>query len=475
MSSHRPTMIKGFATAASPLFDDLLLSDSRPVEPALLAEGNHEPAGDPIPKSRYFDPEFAALEREYVWKRQWQIACRLEDIPEVGDRVNYDVGEQSYLIVRTGPDSVAGFYNSCLHRGTKLCTGQASGDTIRCPFHAWEWSLDGGLLKIPSRWDFPHVKDEAYRLSEVQVGVWGGNVFINPDLSAGPLSDALGVIPEHFEPFHHDRRITVVHVRKKVRANWKVLIEAFLEAYHVVETHADALPFTGDASTEYEIWDDGKMHISRLVTPLGVPSAHLGDSLSARDAATGILMAFSMALPPELRPDPSKFETLGRKEVAEWRRQTLGAALGRDFSNASDAHMIDSAQYYMFPNYGPWICEGLPLQYQFLPYGADPETSVLDVRLMVPGPDVGDLPPAPQVIELDFDEPFSSVEALGFVAHVFGQDMANLPNIQLGLKAAPDGLPNITLGRYQERRIQHLHESLMKVIAEGQAEAAAKA
>ncbi|HKY92145.1 MAG TPA: aromatic ring-hydroxylating dioxygenase subunit alpha [Nevskiaceae bacterium] len=455
---------RGFGTQVSPVAHDLLKTDSRPVPPTLSSVGNYMPKSKTVPFTRYHDRAFAELEREKLWKKVWQIACREEDIPEVGDRVEYKVSTLSYMIVRSGPNEFRAFHNNCRHRGTRLCDGFGAGDTVRCPFHGWEWHLDGRLKNIPSRWDFEQVKDQDYGLTEVKVGTWAGFIFIHPDRDAGPLSDALGVLPEHFKSWPPEDHYTAVHVRKHLRANWKLTLEAFLESYHVIETHSEALGFTGDASTTYDIWEDGKSHVSRLITPSGVPSPHLGDDAPLMTTGELTYAAFAMAMPgiPVPKYDPSSKLNL-RAQVAEWRRQTLGGALARDLSGLSDAAMIDSIQYWMFPNFCPWWGEGLPLVYQFLPDGDDPERCIMDVRLLLPKPGGGaPTPPAAKLRHIAPHERFGDSPELGILSIIFDQDAGNLERLQAGVKAAEAGKDFATLGRYQECRIQHFHEVLEK-------------
>jgi len=461
-------LIRGFSSAVSPLTEDLLAADTRDVGAGLRARGNYMPQPKKIPLLRYHSAEYAALEKERLWKKVWQFACREEDIPNVGDRAPYTVGDLSYVIVRTAPREFRAFYNTCLHRGTRLCDGLGSGPSLRCPFHAWEWNLDGTLKNIPSRWDFPKVASADYRLPEVKVGTWGGFIFINPDPGAAPLESHLGVLPEFFKACPAEDRFTAFHIRKRVRANWKVTLEAFLEAYHVVETHSDSLSFTGDASTQYDIWEEGAAHISRLITPLGIPSPHLGDHASVAAAADRAFEVFAMAMPGVPVPRYDSASPLSpRAQVAEWRRQMMGAGLARDFGSWSDAAVLDSVQYFMFPNFCPWYGEGLPLVYQFLPWGNDPNESVMSVRLTAPLPGGGaPRPPSAAITELDFDEPFSSKPEIGLLALIFDQDMSNLPRIQSGLRGASPAHPATTLGRYQEQRIQHFHEVLEKTLGE---------
>ena len=70
--------------------------------------------------------------------RVWQFACRVEDIPEVGDSLVYDILDYSFVMVRTEKDKIQGYYNSCLHRARKLKTERTSSDEIKCPFHGMQ-------------------------------------------------------------------------------------------------------------------------------------------------------------------------------------------------------------------------------------------------------------------------------------------------------------------------------------------------
>ena len=449
---------EGFGTTASPLYHELLKRDTKTVEPALLSKGSYRSPAKPIPAWRYFDAEFAKLEMERVWKKSWQVVGRCEDIPNVGDRKPYAAGNLSYIIIRSGPDSYDALENSCTHRGTSLCQRADSGSSIRCPFHAWEWNLDGSLKKVPSEWDFPGVSDATHRLPQARIESWGGFLFINPDPDAAPLRDALGVLTEHYRPEDAEQRFTLIWLRKKVRANWKVTIEAFLESYHVLKTHPQLLPNFGDASTRYDVWEDGKSSVSRSITPAGVPSPHLGDRASPLLAAQALVRDYDMAS-PENMPSFSTDEG-ARAVVADYRRTALGTAFDSDLSLTSDTYMLDGTQYYMFPNFCPWMGGTPTLAYQFTPLGDDPNESVMEIRLLAPIPRSGARPPCAPMIELDFDTPVSSIPDINALSEILDQDFSNSPRVQQGLRARGCRDEPITLGRYQECRIQHLHETL---------------
>ena len=133
-----------------------------------------------IPFTNYTSPDYAAAEYDHMWSKTWQWACHVDHIPESGDYYVYDAGPHSALVVRTTDGTIKAYYNACMHRGTQLRGPGTCGfaNQLKCPFHGWTWSLDGDLIEIPDRWDFPHVTDESHRLPQVPVDVFAGFVWV---------------------------------------------------------------------------------------------------------------------------------------------------------------------------------------------------------------------------------------------------------------------------------------------------------
>ena len=152
---------------------------------------------DQIPKERYYDPDFYAFEAEQLWSRVWQMACRLEEIPGVGDFVEYEILDHSVVVVRTSETEVAAFQNACRHRGVKVVEGRGtlkSGFT--CPFHGWCYGLDGKNTFISKAKSFSEHNLAAGEIDLVPVRceLWGGCAWINLDdarPAAAPLHRAL--------------------------------------------------------------------------------------------------------------------------------------------------------------------------------------------------------------------------------------------------------------------------------------------
>lgn len=458
MNCALPEELRGFGTDTSPTFRSLAQRDSKPVEACLLEENAPFLGDAPIPAFHYTSHDYHRDEVEQIWKKSWQVVCREEEIPAVGDHFIYNVAGMSYIVVRTGEGAFKTFKNICLHRGRRLVDGSGCGAShFKCAYHAWTWSIDGELAWFPGKWDFPGVKDGSHDLPQVQTSTWGGFIFINPDLDAKPLADHIGQMAQHFAAWPLDRRFSIWHVRKTIRANWKVAMEAFLEGYHLMMTHPQALPSVAEHGTQYDVWQDGKSAYSRSITPAAVPSYHAKDS-TPLDAIKDMWALLNGLRMDDAPPLPENIKDRG--SLAQWRREALGAMTGADYSGLSDVMMLDSIQYWLFPNFCPWLGEGLPLSYLFRPDTDSPDTCYMDAWMLVRAPDDSPAPPAAKLIELGPDDPFEP--HIGAMGNIFDQDDFNMPKVQDGMKSWPDELPGVTLGQYQEIRIRMLHNMVEK-------------
>ena len=438
------------ARCPGPSTRDIILADGDRVPAALLAESNESLGDEDIAFDRYTSPAMFDREIEKLWPRVWQWACREEHLPEVGDTLVYDIGRYSILLVRTAPDRIKAYHNSCLHRGTQLRPSGSIGaaSELRCPFHGWSWTLEGQLKNIPCRWDFPHVSDEAFALPEVRVETWGGFVFINMDSAATPLTAYLGVLPEHFAAgWDPARRVIALHIEKILPTNWKAAQEAFLEAYHVLETHAQALITASDANAQYDVFGE---HVSRFIHTIGVSSPHYTGEASEQ----AIFDAMRLG---EGRPPLAEGQS-ARAAAAGILRETLGTAWGIDLTGTSTSEMLDSIEYHAFPNMCLFPGVSLPLVYRFRPRGMDHSQTIFDLLLLrplAPG-EVAPFPPDP--VKLTVEQGYAEGGMNPGLAHVFDQDTSNLAMQYRGFQASQK--PGQTLGNYQESRIRHFHQTL---------------
>jgi phenylpropionate dioxygenase-like ring-hydroxylating dioxygenase large terminal subunit len=432
---------------------EILDTDLGPEAPAPYREQAPRTFGvADIAVERYTSREFLKLEYERMWARVWQWACCEEDIPNVGDHTVYGIGNRSILIVRSAPDEFKAFNNTCLHRGRQLKDGPGSSSNLTCPFHAWSWNLDGTMRELPCAWDFPQVDTSKMSLPEVLLERWAGNIFINLDPNAGPLIDHLDVVANHFKHFPLDEKFTVANVSKVVRANWKVVMEAFLEVYHVAKTHPTIVEFTADANSQYDVWQTA----NRMYSPMGSPSPHIGeiDEDAVYEAARSYYAGPINPDAPETLPN----DQTARAALAAVAAESMRRAIGVDLTSASTSELLDAVEYWVFPNWCPWASITNGLQYRFRPYGDDPDMSIFDVRFMLPLPPGDARPPAPPVKHLGVDEPFGTVPELLAMGPLLDDDVSNLLAMQKGLKGAVRS--GLVLGDYQESRIRHFHALL---------------
>jgi len=455
-------------------YEDILNRDSRPV-PEYLREGRIPDVGaQPIAASRYFDRDFFEKEARHVWSRVWQMACREEDIPNVGDYHIYEVLGKSLIVVRSAPDKIKALYNSCLHRGRKLVTHNGCRQEFKCPFHGIAWNADGSFKENPIVWDFPQWQDRDLSLPEAKVDTWGGFVFINFDVHAKPLIHYIKPLADDLARFDWADRYRMMWIRKKVRCNWKVLAEGFMESHHSVTTHPQILPGLADANSQYDLPNDW---ISRHFSAGAVPSPFL-PQMSEQEILDFMISPGGRRrgpLPASDQPHKLPPGMSARQYLAELARQGLGETYGYDYSQLSDAEMLDALLYNIFPNFSVWAGEGQKLTYRWRPNGLDPNTSVMDIMMHAPCPKGQPRPKPAAPVELDFDESVTSVAPPGLesLAAVFDQDFSNLPYVQEGLLATGTG--EVHLAKYSEMRIRHLHHMIDRHIAEGLSASAATA
>ncbi len=444
--------VPGEARGAGPSLHELLLRDQIRPPDVLLEESPVFLGDEDISFERYTSKSFVELEMDRMWSRVWQWACREEQVPEVGDYLVYDLADMSALIVRTPERGIKAFVNSCMHRGTQLKPPGSCGMStqLTCPFHGWTWSLEGKLIDLPQSWDFPHVGEESHHLVELPSGTWGGFVFVNFNLDAGPLEDYLGVLTEHFAGWDLGERYTETHVCKRLPANWKAAAEAFIEAYHVRETHAGGAEGM-DCLAQYDVFDT---HVNRFIHTVASPNPNVDPPLSEQEHLEKIMKRVLDGAEAPPLPEGS----LARDHYAEWHRKNMSEKYQRDCTGFSTSETLDSIEYYLFPNAFFFPGLTLPMIYRFRPDGMDPDRCIFDLLMLKPCPENGKPPPPSEPVYTTGEESYTLVPCLGPLGVGYDEDTVNMAAQTRGMKASRKG--SQTLGNYQESRIRHLHKTL---------------
>ena len=210
-------------------------------------------SSDLIPKERYLSREFLDLEYERLWSRVWQVACREEEVPNAGDYVEYTIGDESVIVVRSAPGAITALPNACLHRGTRLAdgAGHVADGAFRCPFHAWRYALDGRVVEVVDADDFPGSPTTSRC---ARCGRSAGAASCSSTSTPTPSRCSTSSIRSRSSstPYHLDQMRFRSYLTTVLPANWKVVVDAFNEAYHVQTGHEQILPWTDDMSIVYE-------------------------------------------------------------------------------------------------------------------------------------------------------------------------------------------------------------------------------
>jgi len=193
-----------------------------------------------LPASWYSDPEVYRLEQQRIFKRAWQYGGTVESVAERGAFFTCRAGEVPVVVVRGRDGELRGFVNVCRHRGHEVASGCGKRETLQCPYHAWTYDLDGSLRAAPRSDREPGFDHADWSLRPVRVETWGPLVYVNPSLDASPLAEVLGGVPQAMLDRGLD--VSTLEYRGRSRewvvdANWKIVVENFLECYHCPVAH----------------------------------------------------------------------------------------------------------------------------------------------------------------------------------------------------------------------------------------------
>ena len=187
----------------------------------------------------YIDPRFLEIEREQIFHRSWQFVCHEEKLREPGSYVALSVEGQSVLAMRNRSGDLKAFYNVCKHRGHELLFGEGRTNRITCPYHSWTYDLDGSLVVAPRSEHIENFDSKDICLEPVQIEEFCHLVFVNLDPDAAPLAEQTGNLGAEIMHYAPDlARLTFsTRLTYRIQANWKSVVDNFLECYHCPVAH----------------------------------------------------------------------------------------------------------------------------------------------------------------------------------------------------------------------------------------------
>jgi nitrite reductase/ring-hydroxylating ferredoxin subunit len=429
---------------------------------------------------RYTDAAFTALEHEKMWSSVWQMAARLDEVPEPGDYTVYEIGDESVIVVRVDADTIKAYYNACPHRGTSLAVGAGNfeGKHMICPFHGWRWGIDGQIQYVLEREQFNcgHLQDSDVNLRPVNLAIFAGFVFVNFATKPQPFDDFIAPVRDLLEglaigDMHHRWWKSVV-----APCNWKVAQEAFLEGYHVPATHpqlettsADFLygddvsgapPHYAHLDHTYETFANGHgRFLGGQKTPMAGHTTSSDDPVDAMAARLSLLVdgLDAMILPEGVE----LVQNLKGKPIPE------GSSLGGEYVKALYAkaaaqqrpmpklerEILDQwgGEVFVFPNLMILPQAGNAMIYRVRPHGSDPDACIFEIFSTRTYPAGEPIPRATVESMDDVTDP----EQFRLIPR---QDFSNVPRIQKGLHSR--GCKQVWLASYYEQLILNMHQEM---------------
>ena len=412
-----------------------------------------------IPSKRYYDQEFFDLEKEHLWSKVWQMACRLEEIPEVGDYTEYSILDKSVIVIRT-QTGVKAYQNACRHRGVRLANGPGhlgEGGFI-CPFHGWRWNAQGECTFVFGKEIFNKdlLAEDEINLPSVRCEEWAGCAFINLDDDALPLRAGLGAVEANMDARNADKLKMDWWYGTVLPTNWKLAMEAFMEGYHVMETHPQ-LHWRSPTSRfgpdgDGRVPDDfanGSEVVNRFADFLQRLSTGMAGMIHQTEVDV-IETIRDMEVPDDIMGATTAFMDRAAKEITRDARER-----GVDmFDIAKTAVDFPSTQVeFIFPHFFLLPTFGAMSSYRIRPL--TPETCFYEIWSLVlrPEDEEYDTPTEPTILPYDSPD-FPEVPR---------QDYANLPIQQLGLHAG--GFDNMRLSREYEGLVSNNHRLIDGYIA----------
>ena len=422
---------------------------------------------DFVSHEAYISPRFALLERERLWPRVWQMACREEEIPQAGDFVTYDILDDSITIVRKQDGTIAAYHNVCPHRGRRLTSGCGRMGKFHCKYHGWQWNLDGKPTEIVDRHDWGDaLTDEDVTLQAVKVGSWGGWVFINMNPNCESLDDFLSPARAMLDGFEFEKMRYKWRKRVRMDCNWKVALEAFTEGYHVQTTHRQLLPMFNDITYSKAFGRHG-MFANPPESLFGLSSPRIGGPEG--DVREGF-HRFNLEMAETLNATTTTEMLAASRRLGDLPAETPVAEVYAAFAGFHAEELAKAGiasppvtyeqivatgtDWHIFPNIVFLHQPTNLLGYRARPDGDDPGRCIFDVYALERYPE-GKVP----VVEVEQADDWRDVDW----GLILTQDFQNMSEVQAGMRSR--AFKGARTNPVQERVISNFHDSLVDFLS----------
>lgn len=197
-----------------------------------------------LPIEAYTSQDWFNREQEHIFSKTWRFAGFAEDIKSAGDYISVQAGLNNIFIIKSFDGDLRAFHNICRHRGTQLLRGAGNGiKAITCPYHDWTYNLTGDLVAVPEHTDeFADIDKKCHSLKPASVAVWRSMIFVHP-APAQDIEKWFASITPYLGPHKVDELVEYPEAatRHEIRANWKVIVENYIDHYHLAHLHSGTL------------------------------------------------------------------------------------------------------------------------------------------------------------------------------------------------------------------------------------------
>lgn len=208
-----------------------------------------------LPVDAYTSTEWFDREQRAIFSNTWRYAGFMEDISEPGQCLTVQAGLNNIFIVMGRDRRLRAFHNICRHRGTQLIRAVGkSQKALTCPYHDWTYDLEGNLISVPDEHsEFENLDKSCLGLKKASVELWKSMLFVHPDPEAPSIMDWFGDIDSRIGPHIPEELIEYEEAKSsyEIRANWKIVVENYIDVYHLSHLHSGTLQMYDHKKAEY--------------------------------------------------------------------------------------------------------------------------------------------------------------------------------------------------------------------------------
>ena len=179
-------------------------------------------SAETLPAWCYTSKKFYDRERDRIFFKMWNCIGHVSRVPDVGSYITFDFCGVPVIVVRGQDRQIRAFINSCPHRGSEIMRGEGTCTVMKCPYHAWAFSLNGELFATPLFEESATFQNKDHGLKSIKLDTWAGFMWINLDPDAQALANYLGDLPTRTAPWKADEMVAVSRREYPVGANWKL-------------------------------------------------------------------------------------------------------------------------------------------------------------------------------------------------------------------------------------------------------------